>query len=168
MSKRFGRNQKRRMREEIAALTANNEYKDSRLEHAYQEQRKLKASITEMVRAIKQISPNSVCLTPQPCRSSEQPPVFFLPVNDPTLHCLAPSNDEAPAITFSRAELHKISCHVTENWDAFKLFVHLYVGDVKQFAYYVSLDAVWKTDTCDKEIAGVILDAIRKHREEKE
>ena len=155
MSKRFGRNQKRKLREAVKTLKAQADLKDRTLEYQRKEQSKKETLFDMLVTAIEQIAPYSICLNPKTINSDQNygfyslaiyPPIQIMSFDDTM------ANFEEPLL-FSEQKVYEFCVDVEDYRDQFSKLVHVYTKDREcDLHYMISKEALYTVGLPAKEI----------------
>lgn len=143
MSRRYGRNQKRRHREEIARLNQAYAMADGLSKRLATDLRDAKGTIAEMLTIIEAVSRFSVALPPKAVKGSgrcDRYQVEHLPEID---FSVVIGDDCAPsAVSFRRIDLYALRVFLGSRRDAFQTAVHLEYSAGPHSAYMISEDAL--------------------------
>lgn len=144
VSRRYGRNQKRRHREEIAQLRAAHGMNEALLRDQGRRLREARETIREMVRIIEAVCPYSVALPPKDmalhygrhCRLEVRPPLSEMVFGPGDAVGFAP-------VEGRMVDLHALEMYLEERRDQFQMAVHLrYEGDGGRWGYMLSESAL--------------------------
>lgn len=139
MSRRYGRNQKRRDRKEIARWKQAYEMSDGLLKHISDELRDAKSTIAEMLTIIKAVSRFSVALPPKKVdgeRRCDKYQIEVLPALD--FNTVIGGACAPSAVSFRRIDLYALRAFLEERRDAFQTAVHLEYSAGPHSAYMIS------------------------------
>lgn len=155
MSKRFGRNQKRKLREAVQKLKADVELKERAIEQQREEQSYKAYLFDRLVTAIEQIAPHSICLDPETIKSEQNSGYCSLAIHPPmelrTFDSTHAGFDEP--LCFSEQRLVEFCVDIEEYRDQFKTLVHVYTKDNDcNMHYMISKEALYTVGLPAEEI----------------
>lgn len=169
MSRRYGRNQKRRHREEIARLNQAYTMADGLSKRLATDLRDAKGTIAEMLTIIDSVCRHSVALRPKQlrgqgprdrCQVEDLPPIDFSAVI---------GGDYAPsAVSFRRIDLYALRVFLESRRDQFSAAVHLDYSAGPHSAYMISEEGL-RSMPCEMlmhrlvpDIGRCLIDHLRK------
>jgi len=161
MSKRYGRNQKRRHREEISRLKIENKTERARLEDSERTRAYLKAQARSIVEIIEKICTGSACLPPREFihRQGGKQMTRRMPI-DRERECFPVRGGMVPNVFSSGfVDVHALDIYLQEHREEMKAAIHLQYGDGEgHSAYMLSVSALMARPAyeIEKEIAPMI------------
>jgi len=141
MSKRFGRNQRRRLRQRIANLEEEVQKDEDSVKRLRQELRDKKAELDHVARMIEAVAPNSVCLSAKTVRMDECPPETYKMGVYPKTPLDYTLNDLEP-FTFREINLSRLKVVLEEYRSAFEVAVHVLIENNAEVGYYITREAL--------------------------
>ena len=167
MSKRFGRNQKRRMKEEIADLKTTNVIKGHLISHLEKQVREANDTVAEMVECIEGIAPHSVAIPPKRVAGAYAADSREIPfcTHRPYLH-------EEPAlrtIDYRSVSIHALRLFLEDHRDQFNTALHLEYHHAGKVGYMIStraLDAV-PVEVLARRVAREMVGLLKTHLNER-
>lgn len=139
MSRRYGRNQKRRHREEIARLNQAYAMADGLSKQLATDLRDAKGTIAEMMTIIDSVCSHSVALPPKQLRGQGPRDRYLPPIDFSEVI----GGDYAPsAVSFRRIDLYALRVFLESRRDQFSAAVHLEYSAGPHSAYMISEDGL--------------------------
>lgn len=166
MGKRYGRNQKRRHLAKIADMEARADARERLINDQARNYRALDSLFTELVRAIEQVAPFSICTPVREIftRMRYLPPVMHIQLQQP-MHMSIPygPQDAYEAVTVDIEKLYRFEALVADDWKNWGTRIHArYHGTGEEVGYYISKDA-WETRVPFEELVYMIAQEMRNH-----
>ena len=144
MSKRFGRNQKRKLRAAVATLKEQAKMQDGLIEHQHKSRKQLEYDFNRLVTAIEQIAPYSICLNPRTIDVNENYGFFNLAVYPPMDWTAFDATPAPEMMLFSQQKLSEFCVDIEEYRDKFETLVHVYTKDDQcNMHYMISQDVLY-------------------------
>lgn len=142
MSRRYGRNQKRRHREEIARLNQVNAMADGLLKRISADLRDAKGTISEMLEIIESVSRHSVAIPPKKEVGTRAMDHCRVGVQDISFaHVIG--GDYAPsAVSFRTIDLYALRVFLESRREQFQAAVHLEYSAGPHSVYMISEEAL--------------------------
>lgn len=143
MSRRYGRNQKQRHREEIARWKQAYENESRLFRTAKSDLAAADKTIREMIAAIERVCRHSVVLPPKTIAGMESRDHLRLGVLSPleVTRCISPNDTWFDIVTHT-VDLHALHVCMRDCWETFGLAVHVEYGTVEKVAYMISPEAL--------------------------
>ena len=144
MSKRFGRNQKRKLREAVETLKKEAENQKDRANRISKARTNKEMMFDRLVTAIEQIAPHSVCLPAKTIEIENSYGYFNLAMYPPMNW---EAFDESPAtetLCFSEQRLQEFCVDIEDYREKFETLVHVYTQDRNcNMHYMISNDVLY-------------------------
>ncbi len=131
MSKRFGRNQKKRLKEKLDKLINRNKA----LAYDYN---KIKSRCNDIHITIERVLNNSILLPPKEIPGDTTLPKFALPIYE----SLNSNSLTTETLEYKIIDLHKLDILIRENRETLQKSVHLMISDRSELCYYLSSNAI--------------------------
>lgn len=170
MSRRYGRNQKRKAREEIARLKLAHGMNDGLLKHIGAKLEEARATISEMVSIVESVCANSIALPPKSVSVNARRDQYRLGQME-TNFSGGHGQDCSPSpCSFTTSDLYALRLFLESNREAFRAAVHLEYSAGPHSAYMISESALWSIpqETLLKrivpEIGRELIDHMRRDR----
>ncbi|RLI66893.1 MAG: hypothetical protein DRO67_00580 [Candidatus Asgardarchaeum californiense] len=144
MSKRFGRNQKRKLRNRIKELEEALERDDSLIKYMRGRIDQLEYEFNKLVTCIEQIAPNSVCLPPKKIEAHVNCDRMYMPLYSPISFDMTNSAVPVP-LEVSRVKLSKFCVDIEKYRERFETLIHVYTEDRYCDIKYMISDNVLNT-----------------------
>lgn len=152
MSKRFGRNQKRRMREEIAKQEARANSAEGILSWHSNKREEYKLSYESLLRDIGRVYKNSVCIPPKTIKSNDShlrdtyQIEILNPLSMEQQYIHYDGNTAPQTIQFKRGIVSRLQWYLTETFDenGEGIQIHLKIQGIAELGYYISKDALMR------------------------
>lgn len=142
MSKRFGRNQKRKLREAVAAAETENNMLSSALKDRGYAIRKLTKDLEAIVRAIEAVCPYSICVPMKEVQVKDFPDYYKVGTHLPLHFDIARMDMPAETCVMSEVKLRQLTCYAEFDWARLATCCHVRLNGHGCSMYYASEDAV--------------------------
>ena len=144
MSKRFGRNQKRKLREAVETLKAEATKQKANAEHYRKVRSRKEMQFDMLVTAIEQIAPHSVCLPAKTIEVENNHGYFNLAIYPPIDWTAYDATAPVESVYFSEQRLQEFCVDIEEYRDKFETLVHVYTKDHDcNMHYMISNDVLY-------------------------
>lgn len=142
MSRRYGRNQKRRHREEIARLNQAYTLTDGLLKRISTDLRDAKGTIAEMLTIIDAVCSHSVALPPKKVTGSKPMNYYRVGVREIEFSDVIGSDCCPSAVSFRTIDLYALRVFLESRHEQFQAAVHLDYSAGPHSAYMISEEAL--------------------------
>lgn len=142
MSRRYGRNQKRRHREEIARLNQVNTMADGLLKRISADLQDAKDTISEMLEIIESVSTHSVAIPPKKKTGTRAMDHYWVEVRDINFNHVIGGNYAPSAVSFRTIDLYALRVFLESRREQFQAAVHLEYSAGQHSAYMISEEAL--------------------------
>ena len=173
MSRRYGRNQKRRAREEITALRQRcqvTEHFADRWEQSAKVERGESARATGMLRQvidmIERVCPNSIILPPKQIKGIHEHEELTLQQRSVKMRPFLAPGTTADTVTYHTISTHALRLFLESNYETLQKVVHLTYNAGGHSAYMLSEQAFCEMTDLEiiQQIGPVLVDQLRKER----
>ena len=166
MSRRYGRNQKRRAREEITALRQRCQV----TEHSAKVERGESARATGMLRQvidmIERVCPNSIILPPKQIKGIHEHEELTLQQRSVKMRPFLAPGTTADTVTYHTISTHALRLFLESNYETLQKVVHLTYNAGGHSAYMLSEQAFCEMTDLEiiQQIGPVLVAQLRKER----
>jgi hypothetical protein len=144
MSKRFGRNQKRKLTAELKESHAALVNQINTSQSIRKEQRHLEYELKQVIDLVERFSRNSAAIPPKSIEGNDRDS-YRLPIFESSLFANVSSFMPSTSMRASRTiDLHKLEMHIEDNLENFQNCVHIKFGNFSRSPYAMSFDAFVK------------------------
>lgn len=143
MSRRYGRNQKRRHREEIARLSLAHGMDDMLIKLMGKDLREAQDKLAEMLMIIESVCFNSVAIPAKTVKGDYPTDKYTLPLREKIDFSSAIGAVSSSYATFKTVNLYALRDFLEARKESFQLSVHLEYAAGKHSAYMISEEALY-------------------------
>lgn len=169
MSRRYGRNQKRKAREEIARLKIAHEMNGGLLEHVGAKLEGARMTISEMVSIIESVCGNSIALPAKKVKGVGPMALYRIGQPEKNFHVVPGANCIPSSGSFRTIDLYALRLFLEANRETFQAAVHLEYSAGPHSAYMISEKALRTIprETLLRRVVPEIGRALVEHMREK-
>jgi len=138
MSKRYGRQQKRKARDEVDALTEALAMNQGLIRHMGDKLREADAVVQHMVNAVESVCRNSIALTPQTHVAREERDRFKMMIRDELNMTLYDAPATPTMATFRTVDCYKFETIVNKYREEMQLAIHINYRNERKVSYMIS------------------------------